>query len=219
MKKTILTFLILSAFTLQSFTQKNFEGTVTFKITYGEFPPEMVGYESMLPKESITKLKEGNSKTTQTSAMGTNITISDKEGNVTILMNMMGQKIAIKESIDKEKDATSKPIITYVDETKKIAGYTCKKAELKFADTDEVMVVYYTEDISTLATNPQIGVNGLKGFMMEYSINNQGIEMIISASTVTKEKISDAEFTVPSDYEVMTKEEYIKMMSGGVGEE
>ncbi|PKP45238.1 MAG: hypothetical protein CVT95_09205 [Bacteroidetes bacterium HGW-Bacteroidetes-12] len=215
MKKTILTLLILNAFTLQSFTQKNFEGTVTFKITYGELPPEMAGYESMLPKESITKLKEGKSKTTQTTAMGTNITISDKEGNVTILMNMMGQKIAIKESIDKEKDASSKPIITYVDETKKIAGYTCKKAELKFADTDEIMVVYYTEEIVATTSNSQLSVDGLKGFMMEYSINNQGIEMIISASTVTKEKISDAEFIVPSDYDVMTKEDFQKMMSGG----
>ena len=39
--------------------------------------------------------------------------------------------------------------------------------------------------------------------------------MIISASTVTKEKISDAEFTIPTDYEVMTKEDFQKMMSGG----
>jgi len=218
MKNIILTFLIISAFSIQSFAQKNFEGTVTFKITYGELPPEMAGYESMLPKESITKLKEGNSKTTQTTAMGTNITISDKAGNVTILMNMMGQKIAIKESIDKEKDASSKPIITYVDETKKIAGYTCKKAELKFADTDEIMVVYYTEEIVATTSNSQLSDDGLKGFMMEYSINNQGIEMIISASTVTKEKISDAEFTIPTDYEVMTKEDFQKMMSGEIKE-
>lgn len=215
MKNTILTFLIITAFSIQSFGQKNFEGTVTFKITYGELPPEMAGYESMLPSESITKIKNGNSKTTQTTAMGTNITISDKTGNVTILMNMMGQKFAIKESVDKEKDATTIPIITYVDETKEIAGYTCKKAELKFADADEIMVVYYTEEIVATTSNSQLSVDGLKGFMMEYSINNQGIEMIISASTVTKEKISDAEFTIPADYEVITKEDFQKMMSGG----
>lgn len=219
MKKIILTTLFMSILLFQTMAQKTFEGTVKFAITYGDLPPEMAGYEAMLPKELTTKIKNGNSKTEQSTAMGTNITIADKDGNATILMNMMGQKVAIKESAKDKKQENNKPIITYIDETKEIAGYKCKKAELKFADTDEVMVVYYTEDISTLATNPQIGVNGLKGFMMEYSLENQGIEMTISASTVTKEKISDAEFIVPSDYEVMTKEEFQKMMSGGVGEE
>lgn len=218
MKKIIFTLLIMSTLMFKTNAQKTFEGTVTFSITYGDLPPEMAGYESMLPKESITKIKDGNNKTEQTSAMGTNITISDKDGNVTILMNMMGQKIAIKEAASTTKEEVDKPVITYIDETKVIAGYKCKKAELKFKDENAVMVVYYTEEINSNIKNTQVSVEGLKGFMMEYSIENQGIEMTISASSVKKEKISDAEFTVPSDYEVMTKEEYIKMMSGGSDE-
>lgn len=219
MKKIILTTLIMSVFMLQIMAQKTFEGTVKFAITYSELPPEMAGYESMLPKESITKIKDGNSKTEQSTAMGTNVTIADKDGNITILMNMMGQKIAIKENAANRKEDAQKPVITYVDETKEIAGYKCKKAELKFEGEETVMVVYYTEDIKTSVSNTQVSVDGLKGFMMEYSIENQGIEMTISASSVTKEKISAAEFTVPEDYEVMTKEDFQKMMSGGMGDE
>ncbi|MCW8967457.1 MAG: hypothetical protein OQK43_02785, partial [Flavobacteriales bacterium] len=78
---------------------------------------------------------------------------------------------------------------------------------------DEAMVVYYTDEISGTKTNAQF--KGLQGFLMEYTIENQGMTMTIAVKEVKEEKISNAEFTIPSDYESMTEEEFKKQMGGG----
>lgn len=213
MKKILLTSLATLAITFSVIAQKSFEGTVNFGITYTDMPDEMKQYESMMPKEMTLKIKGDKSRMEQNSAMGSTTTITDdKAKKVTILMNMMGQKIAMEQSTSEDKEDESLKI-NYLDGTKKIAGYTCKKAEITHPEMEEAMIVYYTEEISGTKTNAQF--KGLKGFLMEYTIENQGMIMTIAAKEVKEEKISNAEFTIPSDYESMTEEEFKKQMGGG----
>lgn len=211
MKKYLL-ILLLAPITLSTtpILAQNFEGKITFSITYEDIPLEMEGYESMMPKEMTIKLKGSNSRMEQSMSMGSTVNIyngNDKE-NYT-LFDMAEKKIAIKmteDEIDKEKSAAPTPKITYLKETKKIAGYTCKKVEIKMTDSSETTTVFYTDKIQTEETTEQF--KGLKGFPMQYEVYNQGIKTIMTATVVTKEDISNSEFTVPSEYIEMTLLEF-----------
>ncbi len=56
------------------------------------------------------------------------------------------------------------PNIEYLDETKTIAGYTCKKAIMKDESGQLSMTAYYTEKINNQAEKK---FAGLKGFPLQ----------------------------------------------------
>ena len=222
MKKLIL---VLSAILLigtinNSYAQKAFEGTITYGIEYEDLPEEMEAMRAMLPTETTIKIKDSKTRTEQSMGMGSTISIFDGKTNSSItLMDMMGQKIAIptsSEELEKEESKNEGEVldIEYFDETKEIAGYTCKKASIKVKGTDERIIVYYTEEINTQQTRSQY--KGLKGFPMTYEINTPEMSMIMTVTSVKKEKISSSEFEIPEGYEEMSMEDFQKKMSGGM---
>lgn len=206
----------LMSVSVNGYSQKHFEGVITYNIEYNDLPEEMKGFETMLPQETVMKIKGENTRTEQNTGMGSTVSIfSGDLGSTTTLMNMMGQKVAIKGG---EKEAAEKQEelnIVYHDESKDIAGYKCKKATITIQG--EPIVIYYTEEINTKQVSSQY--KGLKGFPMEYEVNNQGINMTMVVKEVKKEKISDSEFSIPDDYQLMTVEEFQKQMSGQMGGE
>lgn len=224
MKKLILAIAVvgLSVFNSQKSTAQDFEGKMTMTIEYEEVPEEIEPYLSMLPKESTIYVKGSKTRIEQNTMGGSNITIMDSKTNKGyIVMNMMGQKSAFEmdgsdESVTK-KD-TVKPEVKVLDETKEIAGYKCKKATVKYPGEDEAMTVWFTEDIKGVY-NQQYNSAGINGAIMEYNVNAQGMEMKMSISKISKEKVSDDKFVVPEGYEIKSQKEMMKMMGGGTGDE
>jgi GLPGLI family protein len=216
MKKQFLFFALLGLiFASNCYAQKPFEGVIIYTIEYDDLPEEMEAMKAMLPTESIIKIKGSKTRTEQSMmGMGTTIAIYDAETETAItLMNMMTNKAAITTTKKdmKKTEQEKEPKIVYIDETKEIAGYKCKKAEITYNNEDEVMIVYYTEEINTKDTKSQY--KGLKGFPMQYEINNEGIKMVMTVKEVKKEKVSASEFTIPKGYEVMTMEEFQNKMT------
>jgi GLPGLI family protein len=209
------------AIALPTLAQKKFEGTVTYALEYKDLPAEMAMMESMLPDEMTTRIKGEKSRLEQSLGMGmSQVTITDsKKESGTLLLDMMGKKIAVemsKAELEKmEKgDDKKKPEFKYVDGAeKKIAGYNCKKAMVIMEGAGE-MEVYYTEEIPATASKHY---EGLKGFPLEYTINAGQFKMKMTAKEVKSEKIDAALFVVPSGYEKMTFEEFQKSMSGMMG--
>jgi GLPGLI family protein len=130
----------------------------------------------------------------------------------------MGMKIAVnqtKEEIEKNKAEAGlqDPIIKILDETKVIAGYKCKKAEVTTGE--EVIEVYYTEEIAVPAgMNDDNGFKGINGMLMQYTINQQGMIMTMTAKEVKKAKVKGGLFLIPDDYDVKTMEELGGMFGG-----
>ncbi|MCO6499168.1 MAG: DUF4412 domain-containing protein [Vicingus serpentipes] len=222
MKKLVSTFIlsVLIIATSNVFAQKAFEGTITYNIEYEDLPEEMEGYEAMLPKETLMKIKGAKTRTEQNTTMGSTISIYDGDAETsTTLMNMMGNKVAIKMNKEelKKQEPKQDPKITYMDETKEIAGYKCKKAEITYGEKSETLTVFYTEEINAQEAKSQY--KGLKGFPMQYEIHNQGIKMVMTVKEVNQEKVASVEFTTPEDYQTMTMEEFQKMMGGQAGGE
>ncbi len=212
MKKYMLPLLVaaigLLAFTPAGDSKKNFEGKITYAISYEDLPEEMEEFSHLLPKEMTMFVKDEKVRIEQNTGMGNTITImnnSTREGY--ILMHMLGWKNAYKISPeDEEEKNKKKPRINYIDnDTKTIAGYTCKKAEIWMdEDEDEPLVLYYTED---LPSGTHREYKYVKGFPMEYTIHNSGMSLTMSVASISKEKVPDAYFEVPEGYAIKSYEE------------
>lgn len=193
-----------------------FEGKVVYGISYNNLPPEMEQMKSMLPSESVLYLKGDMSRTEQSMGMaGSQVIISDgKNKTGTVLIDGMGGKFFVKMSkaeIEKSEKENPEPEFTYTKETKKIAGYNCRRAESKFEGMEETLAIYYTEEIPA---DKSTQFKGLKGFPLEYETASEGFRMTISAKSVSREALSDALFKVPDGYKETTMEELGRMMGG-----
>jgi GLPGLI family protein len=191
---------------------QSFEGQVKYAMSYKDLPAEMAQFQSMLPTEATATVKGHMFKMEQPMGMGMKqVTIMDnKQESGVLLMDMMGKKNAIVMSPEKRKEFENNndaADIKYLNETKQIAGYTCKKAIIKPKDSDFEMVVFYTEDIKGIVHHQ---TKGVKGFPLEYSINSGMFTVQLTAEKVTKTKISDSEFSIPPGYENITFEQFQK---------
>ncbi|MCE9538661.1 MAG: DUF4412 domain-containing protein [Bacteroidetes bacterium] len=223
MKKTILaislSILCLIKFNAQNKT--NFEGTVTYSISFegSGLPPEALAM--FKGSETVTYIKSDKFRVDMNMPMQSSSFIMDnKTKNIISLMDIMGKKYLIKmneSDIKKEQDTAPEIIIKYTEETKMIAGYKCKKAEITSKDSKSAAInVFYTEEIPTNDVKPIY--KGLKGFPMEYSINQGGMEMQLTAKNISKEKVSDSKFEIPKEgYIVTTIEELQNAMMKEMG--
>jgi GLPGLI family protein len=151
--------------------------------------------------------------------MGSTIILTDTLSKMGyVCMDMMGNKIAMQMPLDEmeNEEAVSDMQIKYINETKMVAGYTCKKAiiTMKVEEQEILQTVWYCEEIQ----NTNRDMYKLKGMPMEYDMDMQGMHVNYVVSNVSKEKIPDTMFDVPAGYTVTTQEDLnnlIPAMEGG----
>ncbi len=199
---------------------KPFTGTINFEIKFEgrELDPNE---EAQMPTDVKITYGKTHNKTEQISAMGSVVSINDKETmSSVILFDMMGQKMAIKST----KEETEKALIedygkfekiVLLDETKTIAGYKCNKAEVYY--NENIMTVYYTNEIKV--TNPNATnamFKDIKGVLLEFTqpTGDKELTMKIVAKEVNKGRIKKSIFSISSDYQEITKEEFKNMIGG-----
>lgn len=225
MKKlfTTLAFISLSVLSL---TAQNNEGFILYDMKIEGLPPEQAAMIGDM--ENKVTFKNGKVLTEMTSMMFTNQTVIDENGMV-MLMEQMGNKMAIKQTKDemekeaaKQKDKLADPKIEYINETKSIAGYECKKAIISIVGKDkkeEKMEVWYSEKFA----NPnkegkgkgQGFMKGLKGMPFEYAGGQGGMKFKMVAKEVSVDPVSDGKFNLSTDgYKLMTMDE-LKALQGG----
>jgi hypothetical protein len=137
------------------------------------------------------------------------------------LLDMMGQKYAIKETAaeiqkDMEKEPTSTVVVT--NETKTIAGYVCKKALVTAEQDGEktVYVVWFTDEIGSKDANFDNALyKEIDGVLMEFLMVTPQLSMKFTVSSVEKKSIPAKEFEIPAEYKLTTKEE-LKSKFGGM---
>ncbi len=196
--------------------------------------------------KTTTWLKNDFMKTFSESEMGRTTVIRDNSKKITTtIMEMMGRKSGFYATDEDQKEmnrrmdsmmksrgqnnsftnSSTPPVfkIEYIDESKKIAGYTCKKAMI-FATrsngkTDTTKVWYCPEFKINNVTSTggssggfggftaAAGVSGmeiLNGFPMQYTRNmNRGRMMTVEVTKLVIDKeIADKEFDIPKDIEI-----------------
>ena len=225
MKKLFSTLAFISLSVL-SLTAQNNEGFILYDMKIEGLPPEQAAIVGDM--ENKVTFKNCKVLTEMTSMMFTNQTVIDENGMV-MLMEQMGNKMAIKQTKDemekeaaKQKDKLADPKIEYINETKSIAGYECKKAIISIVGKDkkeEKMEVWYSEKFA----NPnkegkgkgQGFMKGLKGMPFEYAGGQGGMKFKMVAKEVSVDPVSDGKFNLSTDgYKLMTMDE-LKALQGG----
>jgi GLPGLI family protein len=195
------------------------EGKIVFDITYPgtDLDQNMM---AMMPTDATIYVKKDMSRMEMKMGMGSMVAISDaKSGTTTTLMDMMGQKIAMKitpDDLKKEKEKSGKPQVQITDETKDIAGYKCRKAIVTTTTDGKdkyTFNVWFTKDIEA-KNSAKNQIEGIDGFMMEFETKQQGMTIKMTAQSVTPQPVDDSMFVIPDGYKQMTMDD-MKKMGGG----
>lgn len=219
-RKFSVIWLLVTVFLLSSFiaSAKEFKGVITYKITISGsgVNDEM---KNMMPKTMVMSIKGNKARSEMVMPMGKTVNITDGDAKTSItLMDMMGQKIAIKsttDEINKEVADAPKANVNVTGETKDICGYTCKKAIITFEGEDTEIIVYFTEELGGSALNfdnPQF--KDINGVMLEFEMPNDSFTMQFTATGIEKKNVEDSEFTIPDGYTIKTREEMQGMFGG-----
>ncbi|MFY9308784.1 MAG: DUF4412 domain-containing protein [Bacteroidia bacterium] len=211
---------VLSIVQLSAQKGSDFEGVVKYTVSFedSQLPPEATAmFKNAQLVVSITPEKQ---RTDVDMVLQSTSSIIDlKKKQIYTLMDVAGKKYIIKNTeaeAKRESEKAPQPEIKYLDETKEIAGYKCKKAEVTIDGSEMKMVVYYTNEIQNNDLQPVY--KGLKGFPLEYSTNMGGMQIKFIAKSISKEKVPDSVFEIPKGYIETTAEdlqrELLKQLGG-----
>ncbi len=209
--------------------------------------------------KTTTWLKNDLTKTFSESEMGRTTVIRDNSKKLTTtIMEMMGRKNGFyatdedQAEMRKRMDSmmqsrggqnasfgggSNTPAtysVVYIDDSKKISGYTCKKALIVAARTNrsDTTTVWYCPDFKLQnlpstggqaagfggfnTSSSPTGMELLNGFPMQYERNMaRGRHMTVEVTKLVIDKeVGDKEFEIPKDIEVKAMKD---MQNGGVG--
>ncbi len=217
MKKLVTAVAIL----LSAFTYAQHEGSVTYVMTMEGLPPEQAAMIGDMETKISYKDKKSLSETS--SMMFNTKTLTDENGQL-LLMDQMGTKFFTRTSkaeMDKnaEVNKEKEPKIEYVNETKTIAGYECKKAIVTMItkEGDVKSDIWYTEKVPYVSQGGgrrQEMFKGLKGMPMEFSFKQQGMNIKMSAKEVSLEKVPDSVFILTTEGYTEKKMDDVKKGGG-----
>ncbi|MHB1921648.1 MAG: DUF4412 domain-containing protein [Chitinophagaceae bacterium] len=132
------------------------------------------------------------------------------DGSMVSLMDMAGNKYLIrrtKAQIDAESSKYKGITFTNLNQSKVIAGYSCKEVEGEMTD-GKTFTVYYTPDIQPENTQYNLQLAGLKGLALQFEMIMNHMKMTLTASKVDLSPLPTSLFDVPtSGYKEMTMPE------------
>lgn len=218
---TILMLVFAFATVLTGYSQKAgspFKGVINYDVTYPDTKME-ASQMAMLPKTMKVSLNGNKARIDINMPSMSQIVLLDADlKTTTVLIDMMDKKIALKPNKKNESAKINEPVIVNTSETKEIAGFVCKKAEINFGDEKSIgspIIVYYTDAIGNNKIFYDNEYRTLPGIPMEFQYKMQGMNMLLTAKSVEKGKVSNRDFEVPSEYKEMTPEELRQMFGGG----
>ena len=211
---------VLLSVAVFSFAQKTIsEGTMVYDIVIqsGNKEPQIA---DAIDGGTVTiYIKGGQSRSDMVSALGKETTIHEtKTGNAVILKEYSGQKLMItltKDNWEAKNKAYKDIKFELTDETKTIAGYTCKKA-IAGMPGGKSFVVYYAPDL--LVTNKEYNASfkNLPGLALQYEYESGTMRYKYTISKINFDPIPASKFDFPkAGYRVMTYEENQQMRKGG----
>jgi len=162
----------------------DFVGNISYSVTTQEDVDATIA--AQLPTEIIMYYNGPKTRIEQKTSMGSAIILSNADTKEqTVLIDMMGQKMALKSTKEETENSIAqmpKADVVVGTETKTIAGYTCKKVD--FTQDGKTSTIWVTEDIKLNNANWQTPYKDVNGVMLEYTqISGQEgeISMLITA--------------------------------------
>jgi len=212
-------FLFVAFCLIAPLNAQQFEGKILYDIETGkDLDPRA---QMMMPKKSTYYVKGNKSRMEAELPMGmSNVIITDLERKVsTNLLNVLGSKYAIEEPLKEEYGTESKSFrVSNTKETKTIAGYVCKKAQLTYIDTatgeERNADAWFTDEIVVDTRLFEKSFAQIKGTLLEFSVTQEGFSIKLIAKEVIPQVVADKMFDIPTDYQPTTREELMQKYFG-----
>lgn len=216
-KISILAFSLLVS-VLANAQKKITDGTISYDIIINTSNPNPKLADMLDGATSTVYIKGNSSRSEMVSSLGVQSTIiNGKTGNVTVLKEYGDQKYMIQMTADNWKESNKKYdgiTFQYLDETKVIAGYSCKKAIGTLTD-GSTFTVYYTTELEPSNKDFLYLNKGLPGLAMEYESTMGNLKVLYTVSKISFNPTPVSKFDIPkSGFRVMTYEESRKLGSG-----
>jgi len=184
--------------------QSSFEGIVTTEIKMLEVPKGEEGMEGLMNQTMTSYFKGGRSRIEMTSMGMNSIIISDQDKKeVTMLMDMLGQKIAMVMPMEEGSPSDSGmefgyegEKITMTNETKTISGYSCRKGIVQFEEGQ--MEVWFAESVKEFPMYD----SRMPGVPIQYIVDEDDMKMQITVKEIKSQSVPEKMFSVPSEYTV-----------------
>lgn len=197
-------------------------GTINYdiKISGKEEMPERM--KKMFKNSSMTFMWRKNRSRTKMDLGPGKVDVINNGEKALMLMNMMNQKYASKMSREElkayqEEQKGTDYSIEKTDQTREIAGYTCKKAIMKVKRKGKTMNMdyWFTNEIQAPKASMQYAHEEIKGFPLMMAFNRNRMNMQFKATSIDQSKPSDSKFSlaIPDGYTEKSLEE-LKQMRG-----
>lgn len=233
--------------------QESGRGGMNFR-NFGDGETKMVTYIKGDIVKTVAKTDMGRTTIIRDNSQKKTTTLIEMMGNKTGFVATDEEQAAMRKSMDsamraRQKDTATMerrptapvPVnVSYTEETKKIAGYVCKKAYListRILGLKDTATVWFTPEFKSnvniasmgggmnfmgLGGNAAAQTNGaelIDGFIMRYETKmRRNRTMIIEVNKIDFAKdIADKEFEIPKDFDVKPMKEMRAMMGGGNG--
>ncbi|MFO8053979.1 MAG: hypothetical protein R6U19_02305 [Bacteroidales bacterium] len=223
MKRTIgllvsLAFIFSACSIFQGGGSKDFQGKITYKITYPGVDMEPA-QKAQLPSKATVYVMDNYSKMEMHQGMAKITQLIDGSARTkTIMISAQGMNkyyTQTEEQIEAQNADIDIVSTEKKDETKEIAGYTAKKIVVEYKneyDETETLTMYYTPEIGNKAINfDNPYMKNIDGMVLEYEIVQGETSMLYTAEEIEPKKLKESDFLVPSDYEKLTEEEMQQM--------
>ncbi|MEO6069929.1 MAG: DUF4412 domain-containing protein [Chitinophagaceae bacterium] len=187
------------------------EGTISYDIVINTGSDKPRAEDFLDGATSTVYLKGSKSRTEMVSSLGTQATIIDGAKNTIAVLKEYGeQKYLIQLTPPEFKEINSKyesVSFNFLDDTKTILGYKCKKAIGKLSDGTS-FVVWYTTDLVPENKEFQYANKSLPGLAMEYESSFGNLKVTYTVSKINLNPVPASKFDLPkSGYRVMTYQE------------
>ena len=195
MKRIVLFFL---AFVwLNGQAQQAFEGTLFIEVLSAD--------SSEIPKMNFeVKLKGSMARMNIHSENidDYSLIINYETGESVMMKTHNGEKIAVH---GKKSPAESGSFSSEKAKLQKVAGYNCRKG--KITTSEGIAEVYYS---TAFKSNAHFfgAYSNVPGLILELHLFKEGTEQIVKTKKLSKRKVKDEEFIIPSDCREMSEYEY-----------
>ncbi|MFT5668731.1 MAG: hypothetical protein ACI9DK_002936 [Vicingaceae bacterium] len=207
-------FLLSSILSLYSCENRVFqkginEGKIEYDISYPNVPEDNVMLD-LMPKKMRTTFINNNYRSDIIAGMGIfKTSIICKEGNDKLLhsIKMLRTKYAselTEEDFLKFSPEFNSIEVSFNDETKEIAGYSCKGADITVqGDSIWSFKVFYTDEIVINNANSHTPFKEIAGVLMEYQLVSNNILMQFTAIKVLEEQVELTDIDLEEGYEMI----------------
>ena len=222
MKKGILS-VVMAVVAISASNAQITKGHVQYTIDMSSGNPEMEMAITMMQGSTLDIYFEDN-HSRQEMKMGTfmtNTTIynGDDDKSLMLMSGMMGNKAVIMNPEEMEEEESEEELdfeVEFVDETKEILGYTCKKA-IVLGEDDSELIYWYTEEIAPANRGENANDIELPGMPLEFQTSRGEMMMTMTATVFDKKFKAEKDMfstDIPEGYDEMTMEE-LKAMGAG----